>query len=169
MKSNWPRSYALILQSEGGNDDDPADHGGRTSRGITHAEYTSWRLKNGLIDRDVWLASDQEIEAIYHDNYWQPLGDTLPVGIDYLFFDMKVNAGPKRAAILLQRALDVADDGNIGPKTLAALVAADPADLINRYSAAKAAFYVSLHQPRFTKGWLNRTASVKANALKMAA
>ena len=39
----FPTSVALTLVSEGGNDDDPRDPGGRTSRGITQNEWNNWR------------------------------------------------------------------------------------------------------------------------------
>ncbi len=79
---NWPRSLALLLKSEGGNDDDAADHGGRTSRGVTQREYDAWRKLQDKSTRDVWTANDDEISQIYHTEYWLPLGDLLPVGID---------------------------------------------------------------------------------------
>ena len=44
-----------------------------------------------------------------------------------------------------------------------------PARLISNLSAVSRAFYLALHQPRFTKGWLNRVASVNRNALAMVA
>lgn len=167
--ANFPKALALVLKSEGGNDDDPADHGGRTSRGITQREYNAWRGLRGLGNKDVWTASDKDVADIYHEEYWNPWCDLLPAGIDYLFFDMAVNAGPRRAIILLQRALGVTDDGRIGPITKMAIRDADPDRLIDDFSEAKKAFYLSLHQPRFTKGWLNRTASVRKAALQMVA
>src|SRR5216110_2211633 len=98
---NWPKSYAAVRKSEGGNDDDPADHGGRTSRGIIQREYDAWRRLKSLPVRDVWKASEAEIEAIYHEEYWNPYCDLLPVGADYLLFNMNVNAGPSRGAKIL--------------------------------------------------------------------
>src|ERR1017187_9811784 len=111
--TNFPKSLAFVLKDEGGNDDDPADHGGRTSRGVIQREYTAWLSEQGLSDKDVWTATDAEIAEIYHDEYWSPYCDLFPTGIDYLYFDLAVNAGPHRAAILLQRALGVTDDGRI--------------------------------------------------------
>ncbi len=167
MKDNFAASLKAVLKDEGGNDDDPADHGGRTSRGITQREYTAWRALKGLATHDVWAATNDEVAAIYHDEYWNPFCDGFPVGVDYLYFDMAVNAGPRRAAILLQRALGVADDGRIGPITRLAISKADPKRLIATYTNAKRAFYISLHQPKFTKGWLNRCDHVQqiANAM----
>ena len=165
--ANFDKSLAFVLKDEGGNDDDHADHGGRTSRGVIQREYTAWLSEQGLPDKDVWTATDQEISEIYHDEYWNPYCDDFPTGIDYLYFDMAVNAGPHRAAVLLQRALGVTDDGRIGPVTRESVVAADPTKLISDYTQAKRNFYVSLHQPRFTKGWLNRCNDVQAHATSM--
>src|SRR5579872_6059569 len=151
MQSNFAKALAFVLKDEGGNDDDPADHGGRTSRGITQREYDAWRTEQGLATQDVWDAPQADIESIYHEEYWDPYCDAFPSGPDYLYFDMAVNAGPYRAAVLLQRALGVTDDGRIGPVTREAVVAADPKKLIADYTAAKRAFYTSLHQPRFLK------------------
>lgn len=167
VASNFDASLKLVLKSEGGNDDDPADHGGRTSRGITQREYDAWCAEHDRPAGDVWHAPQADINAIYHDEYWNPHCDSLPPGVDYLFFDMAVNAGPARAAKLLQQAVGVTADGRIGPVTRQAVARADGTKLIADYSAAKAAFYRNLHQPRFLKGWLNRTASVRASALAM--
>lgn len=167
VAANWKPSYAAVRQSEGGNDDDPDDHGGRTSRGITQREYDAWRRSKGQPTLDVWEAPESDIEAIYHEEYWAPWGDLMPIGVDYLYFDMAVNAGPYRAAVLLQRALGVNADGRIGPVTREAIMKANPRQLIFAFSDAKRNFYRSLHQPKYTKGWLNRTNFVQANALTM--
>ena len=100
MESNFKASLDLVLKSEGGNDDDPQDHGGRTSRGITQREYDAWRREKGMLTQDVWKAPDSDIAMIYHDEYWRPWCDGMPMGVDYLFFDMSVNGGPGRAIVL---------------------------------------------------------------------
>lgn len=165
--SNFKPSLAAILKAEGGNDDDPADHGGRTSRGITQREYDSWRRLQHQPTLDVWKAPQSDIEAIYHDEYWEPYCDLLPIGSDFLLFNMAVNAGPNRGAIILQRALGVTADGRIGPMTREAITKADAKTLIENYSNQSRAFYLSLHQPKFTKGWLNRVNFVRQTALTM--
>jgi len=38
---------------------------------------------------------------------------------------------------------------------------------VQDFSAEKEAFYRALHQPKFLKGWLNRVAFTRQNALKM--
>ena len=165
--SNFQKSLDLVLQSEGGNDDDPSDHGGRTSRGITQREYDAWRREKGQPTLDVWQAPQSDIVTIYHDEYWEPLCDSLPIGVDYIVFNNNVLDGPVRSAILLQHALGVTADGRIGPITREAIRAADAGNLIKSLSAASTIFYQNLHQPRFLKGWLNRVVFVRNNAFEM--
>jgi lysozyme family protein len=156
---------------EGGNDDDPHDHGGRTSRGITQREYDAWCHERGKSTCDVWHAPDADIDAIYHGEYWNPWCDGLPIGTDYIFFDMSVNSGPHEATVLLQRALGVADDGRMGPITRNALAAAYQKKLITGFSSEKRVFYrrISMKpgQRKFLQGWLNRTDAVERRALTL--
>ena len=156
--TNDPRFDAclpLILKEEGGNDDDPQDHGGRTSRGIIQREYTAWRIKHGLADRDVWSASDDEIRTIYLDEYWLPRGPKLHPGVDLVWFNFAVNAGPGEAYKLLLRS--------IGPDN-----ADDDAATVGRMCDAGEAFYRGLGQfPRYGKGWTARTGRIRAAALTM--
>ena len=160
----------LILREEGGNDDDPHDPGGRTSRGIIQREYNAWRQSHSEPLKDVWSASDAEVAAIYETQYWQPWCPKLPAGLNLVYFDMAVNSGPLRAAKLLQQALDVRVDGHIGMVTLSAIGAASPIKIISRFSDSRRAFYRELHTFKyFGKGWLARTALIEQAALKMAA
>lgn len=167
MRENFKASLAAVLANEGGNDDDPDDNGGRTSRGITQRVYTAWLKEKGRANKDVWKATQADVEAIYLENYWLPHGDTFPIGIDYLYFDMAVNAGPYRAAKLLQRTLGLTEDGRIGPITRQAVASTKPETLIDAYSETKRKFYRSLHQPKFLRGWLNRTNDVQKIAKRM--
>lgn len=170
MQSNFDHALKLVLAAEGGNDDDPHDPGGRTSRGITQREYDAYRRREGLPRGDVWRATDAEVKQIYHDSYWQPWCDRFPAGLDYLYFDMAVNAGPMRATRLLQRALGVKADGHIGVVTLGAIEhETDMPALIRAYSQQRANFYRSLRTFRyFGRGWMTRVATSERHALQMA-
>lgn len=168
MKENFEASLAEVLKAEGGNDDDPDDHGGRTSRGITQREYDAWRRERGAPPRDVFLADQSEVVEIYHEEYWEPWGDLLPLGVDYLYFDLAVNGGPHEATVILQRAVGVIADGRIGPITRAAIAEMDPSSIIARFTKYKQSFYRSLHQPKYLRGWLNRTAEAQTIAMRMA-
>jgi lysozyme family protein len=167
MKDNFQKSLGFVLKDEGGLDDDPSDHGGRTAYGITQHEFTAWRIEHKLPEKDVWKITKDEYTTMYHDEYWAPWCDSLPTGVDYLYFDMAVNSGPHEATLLLQRALGVADDGRIGPITRNAIRLANPSLLIDNYTQQKKHFYISLHQSKFLRGWLNRCVDVHNNALAM--
>lgn len=170
VAENFKQSLSYVLANEGGNDDDPDDHGGRTSRGITQREYNSYCRLHHLPLGDVWRAPQPVINEIYHDGYWFPYCDGLPLAVDYQFFDMAVNAGPFRAVRLLQRALGVSDDGRIGPVTREAIAKADPRALTTMFAQKKRNWYRSIahgSQRKYLRGWLNRANDVEANALKM--
>lgn len=165
--ANFGASYRAVRTSEGGNVDDPDDHGGRTSRGITQREYDAWREERKLPKQDVWTAPEKDIEAIYREEYWNPNCDLMPIGIDYMYFNTAVLAGPHRATIILQRALGVTDDGRIGPITRRAIRNANGASLVEKFKVYSDAFYRSLHQAKYTKGWLARNNEMRHTALRM--
>ncbi len=166
--SSYPICYPWLRQSEGGNDDDPDDPGGRTSRGITQGEYNAYCSLHDLPQGDVWNAPEIAIDAIYKSSYWQPYCPLLPAGPDYVFFDENVNAGFHEATLVLQRALGVAADGHIGVVTLSAVKQADPERLINRMSYERAAVYRQMRGFwKYGKGWLKRVEFCRQNALKL--
>lgn len=167
---NWKPSLAIILKEEGGNDDDPRDPGGRTSRGIIQREWNVYRAKNPGRPADVWQASDDDVATIYHLQYWEPYCDQLPSGVDLAFFNRSVNSGLKQAVKELQRALGtVKDDGMMGMLTLNAVATcADTRLLVVNMCENARNFYRALSTfPTFGKGWLARTDRVEKSALAM--
>lgn len=170
MLSNWSKSFELMLKSEGGYVDHPADPGGRTNLGVTQSTWENW-VNRKVDEPEMRGLTADKVEPLYKERYWDAVrGDDLPVGLDYLMFDFGVNAGPPRAIKLLQSAVGVTPDGGFGPMTLAAVQAIDAPELIEKFSQAKEDFYRSLTQfPTFGKGWLNRVADVKVKANSMLA
>jgi lysozyme family protein len=74
-----------------------------------------------------------------------------------MHFDAAVNHGVSNAARMLQEALAVTVDGEIGPQTLAASRATSASELVARYADIRRARYRSLgHFWRFGRGWLRR-------------
>lgn len=165
MKENFKPSLFLLLQSEGGWSDHPKDPGGATMKGITMDVYRRFKQRT-VTKTELRAITDDEIEQIYHEGYWAPSHcDDLPAGVDYMVFDFAVNAGTGRAAKTLQAALGVAQDGLIGPITMAQVDASDPLALMSAYSAAKERFYRSLPMfSYFGTGWLNRVKHVQSDA-----
>lgn len=168
-ESSFKRALAWVRVSEGGNDDDPLDRGGRTSRGITQREYDAYCRMAGIPQGDVWKAPDGVVDDIYHRAYWLPYGPTLPPGPDYVFFDINVNSGLHEAVVLLQRALGVKTDGRIGVITSEALSAAKPAQLIDALCDARHKMYKAIEAAhptdvKFDRGWMNRVEFARKNA-----
>ena len=166
MKSNWDRSFQLLLKSEGGYVDHPSDPGGRTNLGVTQAVWENW-VGRSSNEKEMRSLTAQMVEPLYKKKYWNACRcDDLPIGIDYLVFDFAVNAGVGRSAKTLQTVVGTTPDGAIGVKTIAVVSSTD--DLINKFSNEKEKFYRSL--PTFSvfgKGWLSRIEHVKHDAFLM--
>ena len=168
MISNWDNAFKLMLKSEGGYVNNPADPGGMTNLGVTKATWENW-VGRESDEAEMRGLTPEKVEPLYKKKYFDAVrGDELPAGLDYLMFDFAVNAGAGRAIKTLQTAVGVTPDGGFGSITMAAVQAVDPVELIERFSQAKEDFYRSLTTfSTFGKGWLNRVADVKQHATLM--
>jgi lysozyme family protein len=168
MDSNFDKSLALVLKSEGGYINHRDDPGGETMMGVTKGAWSGW-LKRPIQDGEMIKLTVADITPFYKALYWDASQcPRLPIGIDYLVFDSAVNMGVGRAVRLLQQSLGCVPDGVIGPNTMRAINAADVNILIDKFSAQKEQFYRSLKTfIIFGKGWLNRVEHVKQYAKDM--
>ena len=114
----------LILRFESGYVFDKADSGGETNLGITHKVYDEYRISKGLPVRSVKDITEDECTDIYRTRYWL-LGkcNRLPTCLAMAHFDTCVNAGIGQAAKIMQRTVEVKDDGIIGEGTFKAVAA----------------------------------------------
>jgi lysozyme family protein len=165
MQSNWEKAFEQMLASEGGYVNHPSDPGGMTNLGVTKRVWEEWVGRESN-EKEMRSLTPEMVAPLYKRKFWDACHcDLLPSGVDYLVFDFAVNAGPGRSAKILQTAVGVPADGGIGPITIAAVKAQDPAELVEKFSDAKEAFYRSLNTfETFGKGWLNRVAAVKIKA-----
>lgn len=153
-------AFKHILESEGGYVNDPMDPGGETKYGICKRQYPKEDIKNLTIER---------AKEIYHSDYWKPyfydkVSDALAIKV----FDTAINIGPRNAFRILQRAANkfgtnLEVDGNIGPKSLAAINKLEDKSLLSAYREIQADYYRELvvknkNLSKFLKGWLNRAA-----------
>lgn len=171
MSDTFLQCLAFTLQEEGGFVDNRFDPGGATNKGITLNTFRAFKGNFGLDVADLKAISDADVMTIYRKWYWAPCKcDKLPAGVDLSVFDMAVNAGVSRSAKLLQRIVDVDDDGVIGDITLAA-VAKFPLDhLITELGNAQLDFYMGLEGwVHFGNGWRHRIVARDAAALKLSA
>ena len=168
MNSNFEKALALVLEHEGGYVDHPKDPGVATNRGVTQAVYNAYRKIRGRGMQSVKFITDDELRAIYKFQYWDKVhGDFLPTGLDYAVFDFAVNSGVGRASKYLQAVLGVAQDGQIGARTLAAIT--KPVNTINALCDRRMGFLRNLGTfLTFGKGWTKRVQGVRADALEMA-
>lgn len=170
MKDNFDAALKAILHHEGGYVNHPADPGGMTNLGVTKRVWEEW--VGHEVDEKAMRALTPEIVApLYKVKYWDKIkGDDLPSGVDYCVFDAAVNSGPSRAAKWLQGCVGVEQDGGIGPKTLAAVAAFDPKELVEDYAKRRLSFLMDLKTwPTFGKGWGRRVAEVQTSASTMLA
>ena len=164
--SNFSPSLALVLSFEGGFVNDPKDPGGATCWGVTLDTLSAWRGVKCSV-ADVRCLTRAAVGPIYAKRYWSPIqGDTLPAGLDLLTFDAAVNQGVGAATRMLQRAVGVADDGDLGPTTLAAIKSLAPAELIEKLQTERInAYRLDAGFSRFGAGWLRRVNSMAATGL----
>jgi lysozyme family protein len=92
------------------------------------------------------------------------------VGIDLAVFDFGVHSGPSRGVAALQRAVNVADDGSLGPVTTTAADKAEPETAINAICDDRMAFIKktkAFKVPKFQKGLINRVTKCRRAALSI--
>lgn len=188
-RETLPTALTLIFGDEGGYVNAKTDAGGPTKYGITHKTLAAHRGVASVTANEVKAMKLSEAEDIYRDGYWaQSGGDLLPAGLDYAVFNSGVMSGPARAVRVLQGVVGVTQDGNVGPRTLAAVNAYQGtiAALIAAYCDAYMTFLRSIKNaktgfPVNGRGWTIRitgkdpkglwadTPGVIGNALKLAA
>ena len=170
MKDNFESALEAVLHHEGGFVNHPADPGGMTNLGVTKKVWEEW-VGHDVDEAAMRALTPEIVGPMYKAKYWDKIkGDDLPSGVDYAVFDAAVNSGPGRAAKWLQSCVGVEPDGGIGPKTLAAVAAFDPADLVEDYAKRRLSFLMDLpHWDTFGKGWGRRVAAVQTVASTMTA
>lgn len=217
--ADFQQFYPRLLAAEGGYCHPPGDAGGETWSGVARAYYPNWvgwclvdaaKARLGLAGRvlpaqypalnkalgaDGTLAT--QVRAFYKANYWDVLrlDELRSQAVAEQLADHGVNAGTGRPARILQYGLRqlgytrLAEDGRLGPRTLAAANECPAPALFREVKALREAFYcyragttapapgTPLHglfqrlllrpdvqQARFLKSWLARVAAIPAPA-----
>lgn len=140
------RAVTRVLSEEGGYVNDPRDPGGETNFGISKRAYPAVDIK---------ALTPEKATEIYYRDYWLAAScDKLPPNVAGAVFDSAVNQGVGRAVKLLQLAVGVPADGQVGPKTIEG--AGKKSALVD-FTAQRILHYASL--PTFDvygKGWVKR-------------
>lgn len=147
--------FNRVIGYEGGYVNDPHDAGGETNWGVTKRTAQ----ENGYTGSMKAMTREQAYK-IYEKAFWQRYNcDKLSPAVAFQFFDAAVNHGVGNASRMLQRAVDVADDGIVGKVTLSAVEKMPISDFILKFNAQRIKFYTKLKSfPRYGAGWMNRVA-----------
>lgn len=169
MQDNWDKSFEMVLVHEGGYVNDPRDPGGRTNLGVTQRAWEAY-LNRSVTETEMRSLTPAAVKPFYKAMYWDKIkGDQLPAGVDYAAYDLAVNSGTGRAAKYLQDIAGVVADGVIGPKSLEAIKACDPEQMVSAICDMRLDFLKRLPTfQTFGKGWSRRVAEVKDKASDMA-
>ena len=168
---------------EGGYVNDPTDRGGETYKGISrkfHSGWEGWAIIDGFKQQgegfEVLLNADPglhaQVVAFYEKNYMRPFEQISNRRIKAELFDTAVNMGVGTAKKMLQEALnlmnrnernfeDLAVDGQIGPKTIAAYKKVRKPVLFKVLNGLQFCRYKEIvekdpRQERFFNGWMKR-------------
>lgn len=155
MSLSFKQIFDRLIGYEGGYVDDPRDPGGETNWGVTKRTAQA----NGYTGAMKTMTRQQAYE-IYRRAFWLRYNcEQMPDAVAYQFFDAAVNHGFGNASRMLQRAVNVADDGIIGNMTIAAIKKMAISDVIMRLNAERLEFYCKLGTfATFGKGWVRRVA-----------
>jgi lysozyme family protein len=158
---NFDVIFQRLVGNEGVLSLDPHDRGNWTGGkvglgelrgskfGISAAAYPH------LVIADLSVAQAREL---YRQDYWNRMqADQYPPALAYQMFDAAVNHGPETAVRLLQRAVGVADDGDIGPVTMRAVQALSLPDVLARFNGVRLDFMTRLSGwDTQGRGWARR-------------
>ena len=172
--NEFEKCLGIVFGAEGGYVNDPVDRGGPTNMGVT-AGTLKTAFERGLVGHhNVKILTRSEAAKIYEVLYWGPSkASRMPWPLNLLHFDAAVNHGLGGAGRQLQNTLNrilgdgaVTVDGNVGPKTLAALnpCLTKPENVravcLTLLDVRKAYFLRIVErdekQGKFLKGWMNR-------------
>ncbi len=149
----------VLLKVEGNghisnNKDDP---GGLTKWGISKRSYPRVDIAN--------LSRSDAIE-IYRNDWWPEEYEHITsqdIATKLLCFAVLMDQFD--ATVCIQRAVRAASgemidiDGDFGNQTLTAVNACDPESLLAAFKAEGAAFFRTIKNPKYQKGWQNRAYS----------
>jgi lysozyme family protein len=168
MNQNFDKALAAVLVHEGGYVNNPKDPGGMTNLGCTKAVWEE-HCGHSVDEKTMRALTPVDVGPLYKRKYWDKVqGDELPSGVDYVVFDAAINSGAGRAAKWLQACVGVEPDGGIGPKTLEAVRAVNPEQLIKDYSKRRLSFLSDLSTwETFGRGWFKRVNEVEAVGLSL--
>lgn len=175
--ADFNTAYRIVHGHEGGYANNGGDKGGETYMGIArryHPEWAgwviidAWKTLHGQPRRNYYFDSNELVEDVvsFYKGSWNELQGSRIASqpVANLLYDFATNSG--RAVQVAQGVLNqlgyaLQVDNQVGPLTLAAINAADPATFHNALKAARIAYLKQLvvrdpSQQVFLADWLAR-------------
>lgn len=143
-----------LVEREGGWVHHKADPGGETKYGISKRSYPHEDIKNLTKER----AKEIYLRDFVYANQIDKLEDeqVAETVLDWIAHSGASVVKAKHRVKALQRLVGVKDDGVIGPKTIAAMNAHDPSDLVEKIMLERLFFLLRLTKHPFIVGWVKR-------------
>lgn len=153
---SFDKAFDRLISHEGGYVNHPDDPGGETNWGVTAQVARECGYFGSMRE-----LSRETAKRIAKEAYWDRCkADQYAFPIAFQVFDAAYNHGVGTAIRFLQRAVNVADDGKVGPITLKAIQAMPVTDVLSRFNAERLEFYTKLSTwGSFGKGWARRVAA----------
>ena len=161
--ADYKRCIPVIIAAEGCYSEDAADTGGPTKWGVCLAfakDTNNMRLFDKNLDgkitkSDIKMLTIEDASEIFKRYFWDKfkLDDEESNKKALVIFDISVNHGLANAGMMIQRALNkmgnnLVVDKKVGPKTLAALHAADPDEFCDQVLKVRENFYYKIVENR---------------------
>lgn len=139
---------------------DPADPGNYTPSGQLKGSKYGISARSYPLE-DIGNLTLSRARLIYWHDFWIASSvEELPAPIRFDVFDMAVNSGPEVAIKTLQRAINVEDDGIVGPITQKAASLIPSPHLRARFNAQRLIHFTTLSTwSTHGKGWARRIAA----------
>jgi lysozyme family protein len=170
--SDFALAIPVVLRHEGGYSNVEGDPGGNTNFGVS----LRWLKGQGLLLQELEAQDHtqdvvqvikqmtvQQAGAIYKQFWWDKYGysDILGQALATKVFDTAVNVGATRSHKFLQAALNLPQDGMLGPNTLHAANSTNNITVLSAFQKNQAAYYqaIATANPKlekFLNGWMNR-------------
>lgn len=188
ISTNIEALINAVIDREGGYSNHPADRGGPTRWGVTEQRARAYGYRG-----DMRVYPREHAVKVYREMYWHRPGfdAVAPAALAEELFDIGVNMGPTVAGMMLQRCLNVLNqgaahyadlhaDGSCGPLTIAALDAyrrrrgvEGDERLLLAVRSLRGARYIEISEQRpaneaFTYGWFGRMVEMAKAAIKAA-
>ena len=154
--------FTQLMLNEGVESDDKADSGGHTLWGISINNFPDAFLEvHNLFKAGNIQQAKLAALKFYTAEFWNPLYERInKSNVAFRLFDFGVNGGKETAVRLLQRTLEIDDDGAFGNDTLTAVNDADNT-LYDLYNQELTNHYHNIvannpKDAKYLNGWLNR-------------